>query len=175
MPIPTIILRDARADDAQALCAAERAVVSTYDGLLVSEPDELNEGAFLERIASLSTGVGKYLVVERNNELLAHASLWPMGLRKVSHVFRPDMCVHLGHWQQGHGRALLEALLAWARANPRALKVELLERETNLPAISLYRSVGFKEEGRMQKRVRLLSGQFVDDISMALHLRENVG
>jgi RimJ/RimL family protein N-acetyltransferase len=171
----TTVLRDARAEDAPALCAAEQAVVRAYDGLLVSEPDELQEAAFVERIASLADGRGKYLVVERNAELLAHASLWPMGLRKVSHVLRLDMCIHLGHWQQGHGQALLEALLVWARENPCAYKVELLVRATNLPAVSLYRRAGFTEEGRMHRRVRLRDGQFVDDLSMALHLRENAG
>lgn len=171
----TAILRDARTEDAPALCAAEQAVGRAHDGLLVSEPDELRVEAFTERIASLSDGSGKYLVVERDADLLAHASLWPMGLRKVSHVLRLDMCVHLGHWHRGYGRALLEALLAWARSNPRAVKVELLVRATNLAAVSLYRHAGFTEEGRMHRRVRLRDGQFVDDLSMALHLRENAG
>lgn len=169
------VLRDARAEDAPALCAAEQAVVRAHDGLFVSEPDELRDGAFAERIASLTDGSGRYLVVERDAELLAHACLWPMGLRKVSHVLRLEMCVHLGHWRQGHGRVLLEALLTWARANPRAIKVELLVRATNLPAVALYRGAGFTEEGRLHRRVRLRNGQFVDDLSMALHLRENAG
>jgi hypothetical protein len=76
-----ISLRDARPEDAPALCAAEQAIVRAHDGLLVSEPDELHESAFLDRIASVSSGNGKYLVVERAFELLAHACLWPMGMR----------------------------------------------------------------------------------------------
>jgi hypothetical protein len=129
-------LRDARPEDAPALCAAEQAIVHAHDGLLVSESDELHESAFLERITSVSSGNGKYLVVERESELLAHACLWPMGLRKVSHVLRLDMCVHLGHWRQGHGCALLDSLPIW---------------------------------------VRLRNGQFIDDLSMALHLHQNAG
>jgi RimJ/RimL family protein N-acetyltransferase len=168
-------IRDATPADAAALCAAEQAVVRVQDGLLISGPDELQEAAFLERIALLSDGRGKYLVVERDSELLAHAGLWPMGLRKVAHVLRLDMCVHLGQWRQGHGRALLESLLEWAHTNPNALKVELLVRSTNLPAVSLYRSFGFVEEGRLRRRVRLPDGRFIDDLSMALHIDHNAG
>ena len=171
----TTSLRDAQPEDARALCAAEQAIARTHDGLLVSDPDELHEGAYLERIASVSGGRGKYLVVERESALLAHACLWPMGLRKVSHVLRLEMCVHLGHWRQGHGRALLDSLLAWARANPNAHKIELLVRSTNVAAVSLYRRCGFAEEGRLRARVRLRDGQFVDDLSLALHLHQNAG
>jgi putative acetyltransferase len=51
-------------------------------------------------------------------------------------------------------------------------KIELLVRSTNAPAIRLYRSSGFVEEGRHRNRVRLRDGRFVDDIAMALLLRE---
>jgi len=168
-------IRDAAPADAPVLCAAEQAVVRAHDGLLVSLPEELHEGAFLERITSLADGRGKYLVVAGGTELLAHACLWPMGLRNVAHVLRLEMCVHLGHWRQGHGRALLGALLAWARTNPSALKVELLVRSSNIPAIALYRQFGFLEEGRLHRRVRLHDGHLIDDLSMALHIEHNAG
>ncbi|MBL8351567.1 MAG: GNAT family N-acetyltransferase [Burkholderiaceae bacterium] len=107
-------IRDARPEDVAALCAAERAVVQQFDGMLVSEPDEVIESHFIDRLTTISGGKGKYLVVEDGGVLVAHASLWPMGLKKVSHVLRLDMCVHVGHWRQGHGERLLRALLVWA-------------------------------------------------------------
>lgn len=170
-----IELRDARLADAAALCAAEQTVVRAFDGLLVSEPDELHETSFRERIESVQGERGKYLVLQDGGELVAHACLWPMGLRKVSHVLRLEMCVHLNHWRQGHGRTLLAALLGWARGQSSAHKVELLVRSTNLPAIALYRAFGFVEEGRLHDRLRLCDGRYVDDLSMALILRENAG
>jgi RimJ/RimL family protein N-acetyltransferase len=155
------------------LCDAERAVVSAHDGLLVSEPDELAEANFVERIATLAEGRGKYLVAEYAGTAVAHASLWPMGLRKVSHVLRLDMCVHLGHWRRGYGEALLRALLTWAQAESTARKIELLVRSENTAAVSLYRKLGFAEEGRMKERVRLSAGRYVDDLSMAMLLRRS--
>ena len=163
-------IRDARPEDVPALCAAERDVVTQFDGLLVSEPDEVSESSFIERLAAISDGKGKYLVVEEGGGLVAHASLWPMGLKKVSHVLRLDMCVHLGHWRQGHGERLLQALFDWARTESNGHKVELLVRSGNEPAIALYRKLGFTEEGRLKQRVHLRSGRYIDDITMALFL-----
>lgn len=138
-----IIRDDALPTDAEALCEAERAVVRRHDGLLVSEPDELSPPAHRERIAPHTEGLAKVLIAEVAGTAVGHASLYPMGLREVSHVLRLDMCVHLGHWRQGHGRALLESLLAWARANPNAHKIELLVRAENASAIVLYEKAGF--------------------------------
>ena len=48
--------------------------------------------------------------------------------------------------QQGLGRALLERLIA--QAHQQNLQFMTLEaRESNLPALSLYRSLGFRQEG----------------------------
>jgi len=58
-------------------------------------------------------------------------------------------------------------LLDWAVRTPRVEKIELLVRSTNRVAIHLYRRLGFTEEGRLRKRVRLPDGTFVDDIAMA--------
>ena len=164
-------IRDARPEDVPALCAAERAVVQRFDGMLVSEPDEIDESRFIERLKAISGGKGKYLVVEEEGLLVAHASLWPMALKKVSHVLSLDMCVHVGHWRQGHGERLLRTLIVWAVAECRGHKIELLVRAENEPAIALYRKLGFCEEGRLKHRVRLRSGRYIDDIPMALFFR----
>jgi L-phenylalanine/L-methionine N-acetyltransferase len=163
-------IRDARIEEAELLCNAEREIIALHEGLLVSLVDELRVEAFQERISCALLGVGKYLVAETENKIVGHASLRPMDLRQISHVFRLDMCVHQQHWRQGHGRALLEALIDWAIKHPSAHKIELLVRSSNIPAIALYRSLGFTEEGRHVDRVKLVSGRFIDDIAMSLLL-----
>lgn len=166
-------IRDAHPEDAEILCNAERQVALLNAGLLVSLPDELHVVSFQDRISKANQGMGKYLVAEAHGEMVGHASLWPMGLWQVSHVFRLDMCIHQGHWGQGHGRALLSALIDWARQNPLVHKVELLVRSSNTPAIQLYRTLGFKDEGRHIDRVKLADGQFVDDLAMGLVVAQN--
>ena len=163
-------IRNATVGDADVLCQAQREVAVHHPGLLVSMPDELIPSSFQERIVDATNGIGKYLVAEMDGQMVGHASLCPMGLRQISHVLRLDMCIHLGHWHKGYGRALLHHLVNWARSNPSAGKIELLVRPTNIPALQLYRSFGFVDEGRHRNRVKLQNGGFVDDIAMALLL-----
>jgi [ribosomal protein S18]-alanine N-acetyltransferase len=52
--------------------------------------------------------------------------------------------------RQGTGRALLEAVMAWA-AGQGARRMGLEVRATNAAALMLYRRLGFAEEGRRKK------------------------
>jgi len=57
-----------------------------------------------------------------------------------------DMATHPEHRRKGHGRALLSELLRYARREHKRLF--LLEvRQSNEPAIRLYRSAGFETTG----------------------------
>ncbi|MEO7886785.1 MAG: GNAT family protein [Polaromonas sp.] len=162
-----LTLRDATVADAPALYEAER-VTASITGHLLSESDELSLASFVDRINELSDGRGKYLVAEKNGLLIGHGNLCPMPLRNVAHVVRLDICIHHGHTGRGHGRVILSELVGWARSHPGTRKIELLVRSVNEPAIALYRSIGFVEEGRLGKRVRLADGSFCDDLCMAL-------
>ena len=68
----------------------------------------------------------------------------------------------------GFGKMLLSHLLQWARSNPKVERVELRVRASNTRAIELYRKLGFIEEGRMIKRLKIGPGNYLDDISMAI-------
>jgi ribosomal protein S18 acetylase RimI-like enzyme len=62
----------------------------------------------------------------------------------------------------------MNELLRWAQRNPRVEKVELHVRSSNEPAIALYRSLGFVEDRRKTRRLKLGPNEYVDDICMAL-------
>ena len=160
-----MIIRIAHANDAPAIAAAEAQTART-PGLLVGRPGEIPLSAYREKIQTLGDR-GRYLVAEQDGVMLGHAFLDPMGMRANAHVFRLTVVVHPGHRGNGVGRALLDALMAWAQGDPRVSKVELLVRATNEPALRLYRCLGFSEEGRFRQRVRLPDGTDVDDIAMA--------
>lgn len=158
-------IRLATLTDAPAIHAAEQET-ALVPGRLVSLPEELSLSSFEYKIQDLQTA-GRYIVAETPERIVGHACLTPMGLQAIAHVFRLNIVVHPGFTQRGIGTALLSDLLQWAEADPRVHKVELLVRSTNQPAIGLYQKQGFVEEGRFQKRLRLLDGTFVDDIAMA--------
>lgn len=168
---PSTLIRDARHQDAEALCMAACEVALIDNALFVSLPDELQPSSFKDRIGQAMLGDGKYLVAERDGKLVAHASLFPMALKRLAHIVRLDMCVHSGYWHQGLGKTLLNHLLNWARVTPALHKVELLVRSSNTPAVALYRQTGFFEEGRHRDRIKLGHEKFVDDIAMAILLK----
>ena len=66
----------------------------------------------------------------------------------------------------GIGRMLVNELLDWAEKNPFIEKVSLGVFSTNYRAISLYKSMGFKEEGRKIKEIRMNENEYIDDILM---------
>jgi ribosomal protein S18 acetylase RimI-like enzyme len=161
-------IRKAREEDASVLAEAERAI-ARVPGRLASSPDEIADDAVRKMIESLNgRGVGAYLVAEHAGAIVGHAFMEPLSLAATAHVVRLTMAVHEGHERRGVGRALMNELLGWARANPRVEKVELQVRASNDGAIALYRRFGFVEEGRKTKRLKIGPNEYIDDIYMAL-------
>lgn len=66
---------------------------------------------------------------------------------------------------------LLAGLIDRAREDLTLEKIELNVRAGNERALRLYRSLGFVEEARWSRRVKLGPAEYLDDIGMALHLR----
>jgi RimJ/RimL family protein N-acetyltransferase len=92
-------------------------------------------------------------IVRQERETRAHCGTLGMGL--------------LPAWRgQGIGRRLIEAAIgaAWDRSFRR---IELTVNADNEPALRLYRSVGFREEGLLRKAARV-GEAYVDVIPMAL-------
>jgi ribosomal protein S18 acetylase RimI-like enzyme len=164
--VPSI--REARGEDAPLLAAAERAI-ARVPGQLAPRPDEIDDDAVRKTILDLHDHRrGMYLVAEHAGTVVGHAFLESLSLAVTSHVVRLTIAVHEGHQRQGVGRALMNELLRWARSNPRVEKVELQVRSSNDRAIALYRSLGFVEEGRKTRRLKLGPNEYIDDLYMAL-------
>lgn len=72
---------------------------------------------------------------------------------------------------RGIGHGLFDRLLADAGAlSPKIERVELVVREGLTHAIRLYERLGFRPEGRFERRFRLSTGAYEADIPMALLL-----
>jgi ribosomal protein S18 acetylase RimI-like enzyme len=163
-----VAIRPARVEDAPVLAQAERTIAAT-PGLIVSQPDELTDERFAQKIAALDgADHGHYLVAETAGQIVGHGMLDPLPLAAVRHVVHLTLVVHSGWHGRGVGRALLGSLIEWARAAPAVEKIELNVRSSNTPALALYRKMGFTEIGRWQRRVKLAPGQYVDDVAMEL-------
>lgn len=151
--------------DATEVAETEWATAAT-PGMLVGRPGEIPVEAFAAKIADLCR-LGCYWVAEEDGAVLGHAFLDPMKMEGNSHVFQLNIVVHPHHTGLGVGKALMVALMSWAKERPGLEKIELLVRAPNTRAISLYRKFGFVEEGRFRRRVKTVDGAFIDDVAMA--------
>jgi len=161
-----VVLRAATPADAPACAAGARAVAATPGGL-ASRPHEILDEAVRAQVAALSDPQrGAYLVADLDGEIVGHAWLERYSLEVTAHVAQLSIAVHEGFQGRGVGRALLGALIDRARANPAIEKLELRVRASNTRARALYASMGFVEEGRFLRRIKLDDG-YLDDLAMA--------
>lgn len=86
-----------------------------------------------------------------------------------SHVLSDlTIAVHPDFQGKGIGKALFSAFLSEIESSrPDILRVELISRESNTKAIQLYSFLGFRQEGRFEKRIDAGDGTFEADIPMA--------
>jgi len=166
-----VAIRQAKAQDAAALYKAEQSIALKKPGHILTQPHELNDSHFKEKIGQLSDHPrGVYLIAEVDNSVVGHALLDPLQLEATQHVAHLTTAVHPGHEGNGVGQKLTQHLIEWARSRSLLEKIELHVRSINTPAISLYKKVGFQEEGRWLRRVKLGDDQYLDDILMGLWL-----
>jgi [ribosomal protein S18]-alanine N-acetyltransferase len=109
--------------------------------------------------SELESPFGLYLVLEEGGRIAGQ-----IGIRNiVDELHITTVAVHPEHRGRGHARVLIHAAVS---AYPDASLVHLEVRPTNDVAITLYRSLGFRETGR---RPRYYGDE--DALLMTLHLR----
>lgn len=166
-----IIIRKAEIKDARAIVLAAREIAA-IPGYFCSQPDEINEQTVIETINTLEDAQkGIYLVAEIEGNIIGHAFLQPLHLKSISHVAQLTIAVHQGSQEKGIGTALMKQLIEWAKYSKSIEKIELNVRATNKRAIALYKKMGFAEEGRLKKRLKINQDVYIDDILMALHVK----
>ena len=100
-----------------------------------------SRGAF--RYELTQNRVARSLVARSDGELLGYLCLWEIG----HEIHITNLAVHPRHRRRGVARALLGAVIDDARAKSAEL-VFLEVRPTNIEAVTLYESLGFRVIGR---------------------------
>jgi RimJ/RimL family protein N-acetyltransferase len=169
-----VLLRTPRPADAAALVAFNIATAEDY-GKLVPEPGEVlsDVGVQREMLEDAEEGAGSSLLLGAFvGEMVAGTvTLFSVGLVKVRHVVELGIAVHPAFRRMGIGSTLLSAALAHAESQPVLEKVVLRVFGDNEPALQLYRSAGFVEEGRQRGQYLFRDGSRHDAVWMAKFLR----
>jgi RimJ/RimL family protein N-acetyltransferase len=161
-----LIVRPAAASDADALVELGRAVAGEDDLWLTydrSRADERRNVKSVRRdpnvavfVAEIPEGIVGRLSIARDHNPYSR------------HVAELGLMVAASARRRGIGTALMEEAMRWARAAG-ITKLELTVFPHNEPAITLYRKLGFREEGLLRRRYQIRGG-YVDAMLMALDL-----
>jgi ribosomal protein S18 acetylase RimI-like enzyme len=163
-------IRQATSEDLTKIYALYKKVATETTGLARSG-DEIT-GQYVEDFMKNSSDSGIELVTdhpENSSQIIAEVHCYKLVPKTFSHVLSElTIAVDPDFQGKGIGRMIFTHLLDLIKTNrPDIMRVELVSREFNLKAISFYESLGFKREGRLEKRIRSNANEFEADVPMA--------
>jgi ribosomal protein S18 acetylase RimI-like enzyme len=177
VPPHHVRLRPGRREDAGAIQQLYQTVAATPGGIARTPAEVTRE--YVKDFVAHSLQRGVLLVAELpglpglTGELHAYRS----DLQAFAHVLGDlTVAVHPQAQGRGIGRQLFTQLLdVVTREHPDITRVELIAQESNHRALTLYESVGFRREGRLEGRIRRPGGGVEADIPLAWHRRRQSG
>lgn len=110
-----------------------------------------------------------FLIALFNDEIVAVATLSGGIKERVSHRGTVGITVAKRFWRLGIGKAMMNEIVNFSKEGQIITKIELLVHQDNIPALQLYKHLGFHREGLI-KRYFNIEGQYYDGIRMGLIL-----
>lgn len=165
-----VTIREAKEQDAERMIiSASKALINTpYMLSTVEDIKKMSVVAIQKTLKDYHENPNYVqFIAEVDGKLVGKIDFKNGNNEKISHQGAIAMIILPEYRNYGIGRALLETLINWAKNNSKIEKVCLEVMEDNLGAIKLYKNLGFFEEGRKAKGVKLESG-YQDLILMAL-------
>ncbi|EDL65730.1 GNAT family N-acetyltransferase [Bacillus sp. SG-1] len=163
-----VCIRIGNFDDAESILDIQRDVI-TENKYLISLPEEFDktldhQRTRIQRI--LENKRETLIVAEKDEKVIGFIVFESPNRKRLSHTGSFETMIHRDYRGIGIGKMLISELLTWARENPLIEKVSLGVFSTNKRAISLYKSMGFEEEGRKNKEIKIGEKEYADDILM---------
>src|SRR6185295_2228243 len=172
-PENPVLVRTATPFDGEAVVRLRRAL-REEDGGSVHGPNDpaptLQEE--IARIGAQERDPGQIiLVAEAAGRVVGWLELTPGASSRTAHRGWVVLAVAADHRRRGIGRALMEHLHAWGARHPTLEQVALRCAASNEPAVALYRSLGYVEEGRFTRGLKLGPDRYVDLVQLCRELK----
>ncbi|MFK7863117.1 MAG: N-acetyltransferase family protein [Pseudohongiellaceae bacterium] len=166
-PSSSFLIRNSSLDDISRIFELYLCVAKVPGGLARHEHEITVD--YVDSFVRKSLEHGVSLVAEENGIVCGEIHAYTTAPRCFSHVLSELTVAILPQSQgKGLGRNLFESLINRVlQSKPEIKRIELIARESNTRAISLYSSLGFNSEGRLRNRIRNADGSFDNDIPMA--------
>lgn len=159
----------------QSDCAEIRLLyerVASIEGGLARKKDEIT-AEYIAHFVEQSTSSGVIIIAtdSSTDKIIGEIHCYNSNIDVFKHVLGElTIAVDPLYQGKGIGRLLFAKLLDIVkREKPQIGRVELIARESNVNAIKFYESLGFRTEGRFEKRIRSVNGNYEADIPMAWH------
>ncbi len=166
---PSILIDTASDADAAAMLEIYRGILEE-GRWFITYPDEFKgteeTQAKLIRERNADTN-GRILVARIQGRLVGSLSIKGGNMERTRHVGMIEVYVDHTTRGLGVGRALMEAGIVWAEANPILRKLALNVFEDNHRAVEMYRRFGFVVEGRLIGEFMEEDGSLRNDLMMA--------
>ncbi|MDL2219901.1 GNAT family N-acetyltransferase [Ruminococcaceae bacterium OttesenSCG-928-O06] len=168
-----LLVESARGQDAAEILQFLRIAAGESDYLLSTAEDfpkdVAAERAWLKNQAAQPNALA--LCGKLHGRVVAFANLVPPRQRRGAHTAELSLLVGKPLWGQGAGRAMMEALLRFAKDSGTLRLLHLGVRQDNTAAIALYESLGFARCGVL-KGYFCVNGRYYDEVLMHLWLPE---
>ncbi len=164
-------IRSVSVDDAQFMIHHLQTVGGETD-FLTYGPDDISldvakERSLVEEVLTAPNRV--FLICEIDGNIAGTLGFHGEHRPRTQHTGQFGIAVKKQFWGRGVGRALICAMLEWARQGGFIRKVNARVRPDNSRALALYTSMGFEREG-VVSREYLINGGFYDNVLMGLEL-----
>lgn len=143
-------------------------LVAQVSGNLARISEEIS-GEYVKNFLKKSQDFGISMIAFEGMNIIGEIHAYKLEPKVFSHVLSElTIVVHPDFQGKGVGRTLFSAFLTEVETRRNdILRVELISRESNKKAIQFYSTLGFQQEGRLEKRIDSGDGTFEADIPMA--------
>lgn len=162
-------IRFAKLEDKEALLKLYKKVAKLTGGIARTKNEITKEYIQNNLINSIDNGICLVIDNPQNTTIIAEIHCYKLTPSVFDHILsKLTIVVDFDYQNQGLGNLLFTSLLGIIKEKRTdIMRVELIVRESNLKAITFYEKLGFKIEGRFEKRIDNGTKDFEDDIPMA--------
>lgn len=166
-----INIRVPEENDAEEMIKYFNIIGGESDNLLFGENEfALDIEQEKEHIKSMNLDENSLILIALDGkEIISVAQISAYKRKRIAHNAVTSISVKKKYWRWGIGKTMINLIIDFAKSNSNIINISLSVNSNNIPAIELYKKVGFEVVGR-HKRNFMLKDILIDQLLMDLYL-----